>query len=183
VMSIRLAPQLCQGVVQRGAGDLKCDLHEKMATFRAKMSAAIRPSARSVPVPSSCHSMRTARTRHPLCLGITVRLSPSAGERLPRRLTASEDHEINALAYSPDGKTFVSAEWELKGRDGICHLKVRDALSPDDRTLVSGGADRTVRLWEVATGNEILALRRRGRQEQKKRKNETIRNERVPAAS
>src|SRR5216683_5571144 len=29
------------------------------------------------------------------------------------------------------------------------------AFSPDSKTLVSGGSDRTIRLWEVATGREI----------------------------
>jgi WD40 repeat protein len=38
------------------------------------------------------------------------------------------------------------------------------AFSPDGRTLVSGGSTGTVRLWEVATGKEIMALR--GEQDQ-----------------
>jgi WD40 repeat protein len=33
------------------------------------------------------------------------------------------------------------------------------AFSPDDKTLLSGSADRTARLWDVVTGQELLALK------------------------
>jgi hypothetical protein len=47
-----------------------------------KISSGIHPPASPITVPSSCHSLWTARTSHRLGLGITVRLSPSARERL-----------------------------------------------------------------------------------------------------
>jgi RNA polymerase sigma factor (sigma-70 family) len=36
------------------------------------------------------------------------------------------------------------------------------AFSPDSKTLASAGADQTLRLWEVATGKELLRLRELG---------------------
>src|SRR5678816_35988 len=33
------------------------------------------------------------------------------------------------------------------------------AFSPDDKTLLSGSVDRTARLWDVVTGQEVLTLK------------------------
>jgi dipeptidyl aminopeptidase/acylaminoacyl peptidase len=78
---------------------------------------------------------------------------------------------IRDLAFSPDGRTFVTASYENRfalretasgavrrtfvGHQGgvICV-----AFSPDGRTLASGSQDKTVRLWETETGQELRVV-------------------------
>jgi len=33
------------------------------------------------------------------------------------------------------------------------------AISPDGKTLASGSKDKTVKLWDVATGKEVVTLK------------------------
>ncbi len=77
------------------------------------------------------------------------------------------------LVVSPDGKTLASTGpsnaqviqlWELA--TGKERLQVGDkcdafhalAFSADGRTLISGGADATIRFWDTATGKEVGRL-------------------------
>jgi WD40 repeat protein len=74
------------------------------------------------------------------------------------------------LAFSPDGREVALASdglveirgldppnpvLPLRGHAGVVHMAV---FSPDGRYVASGGSDRTIRLWERATGKEIRAL-------------------------
>src|SRR5262249_789134 len=47
----------------------------------------------------------------------------------------------------------------LKGHSGAVQVV---AFSPDGSRLASGGNDRTVRVWDAATGQELRALRGHG---------------------
>ncbi len=91
-------------------------------------------------------------------------------------LWAYAGREVTALCFLPDGRALAIAQgplgppaappdyrvtlWDLNGKrrwtSGGTHLYRATALavSPDGRTLASGAWDATVRLWDVATGQE-----------------------------
>jgi WD40 repeat protein len=90
--------------------------------------------------------------------------------------TLSEHHHpVSALAYSLDGRQLVSAcfnrsliVWDTKTGQRLRTLEkaADDALvlgvafgRPDDLRFASVGEDKTVRVWETATGREVLDLR------------------------
>jgi WD40 repeat protein/serine/threonine protein kinase len=103
----------------------------------------------------------------------TVRLwDVQTGQELLR----FRDHQqgVMGVAFSPDGRLLASCGSE---RNGLGELKVWDAdtgqvirdlhhtrgvwcvaFSPDGRRLASGSFDQTVKLWDVASGQEALTL-------------------------
>jgi WD40 repeat protein/transcriptional regulator with XRE-family HTH domain len=79
--------------------------------------------------------------------------------------------ETTGLAFSPDGKTLLSASkdhtmilWDIASGTPMRTLTGHDdwvwgvAWSPDGRTIVSGSSDNTLRLWDVASGAELQRL-------------------------
>jgi WD40 repeat protein len=75
---------------------------------------------------------------------------------------------VSAVAFTPDGKTLISAggDGSIRLRDAATGKELRRleghkggvyalTLARDGRTLASGGADRAVRLWDVTTGKEL----------------------------
>jgi serine/threonine protein kinase len=78
---------------------------------------------------------------------------------------------VNAVVFSPDGKTLISAGadksikiWDLSTgrviRDLQGHTSFVNALavSPDGQIIVSASADKTIKIWEYATGQEVRTL-------------------------
>ena len=59
-----------------------------------------------------------------------------------------ESGNVAVIADLPSGKPLVRLAGHLGG--ALCA-----AFSPDGMTVATGGRDRTLRLWDVTTGNEI----------------------------
>jgi hypothetical protein len=82
---------------------------------------------------------------------------------------------LHKVAFSPDGRTLAAGAgndgpvevqwWDVAtGREktplrGHSHVIFALAFAPDGQTLASGSADRTVWLWDVATGRALRTLR------------------------
>ncbi len=83
-------------------------------------------------------------------------------------IKAHQGH-VQAVAFSPDGKTLVSGSqdmtvrlWDLKGsepREAVVlqgHTNVVRAVlfPPDGQTVISVGAGRRVIIWDIATASK-----------------------------
>src|SRR4051794_14908780 len=103
------------------------------------------------------------------CLVLVVGLGGGCQEEAPPpaqqpKLRATLEAEpVISVAFSPDGKTLASGGasvklWDVASGKNTVTLKGHTAavtsvaFSPDGKTLASGSWDKTVKLWDVASG-------------------------------
>ncbi len=96
-----------------------------------------------------------------------VAFAPPYRMTLPRHRHAS----AYSAAYSPDGKSIVTASADQTGRiwdaatgqellqlTGHSGPVLSAAYSPDGKTIVTASWDQTARIWDAANGQELLQL-------------------------
>lgn len=101
------------------------------------------------------------------------------GSTDPPKDAANHSKAVLCIAFSPDGKMLAScgeedpriSMWDVTTGKSLKQLTAEDpddknqrrslhslAFSPDGKQFVIGGADRTVRLWELEQGKEVRRL-------------------------
>src|SRR5207248_701774 len=97
---------------------------------------------------------------------LSVRGATAAGETIALK---QQMNNLTSVAFSPDGRkvaagTLIIKVWDtasgaelqtLKGHRGTVLCL---AFSPDGERIISGSSDHTARVWNAATGDEILTL-------------------------
>jgi WD40 repeat protein len=102
----------------------------------------------------------------------SIRLFDVATGKQTRRIPTDPRSIVHPLAFSPKGRTIASASGSgtvvqlhdvATGDDKLPHTRhlgpIRSiAPAPDGKTIVSAGADSTIRIWDLASGKEVRRL-------------------------
>ena len=91
---------------------------------------------------------------------------------------------VTSLAFTPDGSAFWCRRWanratavrarprtlaalwdvqtgeRLRDLAGHTNVVTAVAISPDGRTVLTGSADYSLRVWDIATGRKLAAVHR-----------------------
>src|SRR5258708_655386 len=92
---------------------------------------------------------------------------PALLQAQPAPARLAHDKPVYALAFTPDGRTLLTASddgavrfWDVVTRREVRRWQAHHGgtlgltLTADGKTLATGGRDGLVRLWDMATGKE-----------------------------
>jgi WD40 repeat protein len=95
--------------------------------------------------------------------------------RILGNMRLRHNQEINAVAFSPDGKRLATASrdrtvkiWDLaNGHEVLAYLGHSDhvrsvAFSPDGKLIASAGGEPDIKLWDPATGKDVRSIKGKG---------------------
>jgi WD40 repeat protein/Flp pilus assembly protein TadD len=114
------------------------------------------------------HSLKIAPDREAdLQLGIRANLATWRRQQPPLRAVLEHSDWVSVAAFSPDGKTILTASadgtarlWDGETGKMLRSLSHKDEIraasfSPDGKLIVTGSYDKTAQVWEVGTGKPL----------------------------